>query len=288
VNDETKQALGEAVDKTVQAAEETVKRPGIKSLARLGFYSKGFLFIVIGILAILLVIGLDGGKLADATGALSTVAHRPYGKVFLIIFIAGAVGHGVWNILRGAADVDEAGNKWQGIVKRGIQIGIGIFYLGLAVSALEIVLAARVVEANSQAEETFISVALAVPLFGTLFLVALGLSVIGAGFHECYSGVTGKFRENYRLWKITGFHLKVINVLGILSFTARALLLVLMGYFFIRAAFYNTAGGAIGMDAALLTLLKSSYGRIVVLLTAVGLVCHGVLAFYEAKYRRIC
>jgi hypothetical protein len=42
------------------------------------------------------------------------------------------------------------------------------------------------------------------------------------------------------------------------------------------------------MDAALLTLLKSSYGRIVVLLTAVGLVCHGVLAFYEAKYRRIC
>jgi hypothetical protein len=128
---------------------------------------------------------------------------------------------------------------------------------------------------------------LAVPLLGALFIGLVGLGVIGAGFHECYSGVTGKFRENYRLWEITGFHLTFINVLGILSFTARALILVLMGYFFVRAAVYHNTG-AIGMDAALLVLLRSSYGRLLVLLTAIGLFCHGVLAFYEARYRRIC
>jgi hypothetical protein len=60
-----------------------------------------------------------------------------------------------------------------------------------------------------------------------------------------------------------------------------------MGYFFVRAAVYNNTG-AIGMDAALLVLLRSSYGRLLVLLTAIGLFCHGVLAFYEARYRRIC
>ncbi|MEP7213985.1 MAG: DUF1206 domain-containing protein [Acidobacteriota bacterium] len=287
MTDETKQTIGQAVEKGVEAAEEAVRLPAFRTLARLGFYSKGFLFIVIGVLAISLVVGLDGGKIADATGALSAVSQKPYGKVLLIIFVIGAIGHGAWNILRGAADIDNAGTKWQGIIKRCVAIGAGFFYLGLSVSAFEIVLASRVSDVSSHAEETFISIVLAVPLIGTLFVVLVGLGVIGAGFNECYSGFTGKFRENYRLWEITGFHLTFINILGFLSFTARAVLLVLMGYFFIRAAFYRD-GGAIGMDAALLALLRSSYGRILVLVTAIGLFCHGVLAFYEARYRRIC
>lgn len=287
MNDETKQTISEVIEKTVEAAEETVRLPRVKSLARLGFYSKGFLFIVIGVLAILLVIGLDGGKIADATGALSAVAQRPFGKVFLVIFVIGAVGHGFWNILRGAADIDDAGGGWLGILKRCIAVFIGLFYLGLSVSAFEIVLASRVSAAGSQAEETFISIVLAVPLIGGLFIALVGLGVIGAGFHECYSGLTGKFRNSYRLWEITGFHMIFINVLGVLSFTARALLLVILGFFFVRAAVYGNTG-SIGMDAALLVLLKSAYGRILVLATAVGLVCHGVLAFYEARYRRIC
>jgi hypothetical protein len=62
----------------------------------------------------------------------------------------------------------------------------------------------------------------------------------------------------------------------------------MMGYFFIRAALKTGAKGSIGMDAALLTLLGSTYGRALVIFTAAGLVAHGVLAFYEAKYRRIC
>jgi hypothetical protein len=287
VTDETKQAISEVVERSVEVAEETVRRPGFKSLARLGFYSKGFLFIVIGVLAILLVVGLDGGKIADATGALAAVSQRPFGKILLIVFIVGAVGHGAWNIIRGAADIDDAGHNWLGIIKRLVSAITGFFYLGLAISAIEIVVAVRPVDGSSQAEETFISLVLALPLLGAIFIGLIGLGVIVAGFSECYNGVTGKFRDNYRLWEINGFHLTFINVLGVLSFTARALLLVLMGYFFVRAALYNNTG-AIGMDAALLVLLRSSYGRLLVLLTAIGLFCHGVLAFYEARYRRIC
>ena len=61
-----------------------------------------------------------------------------------------------------------------------------------------------------------------------------------------------------------------------------------MGYFFLRASFNNDVKGGIGLDAALLTLLNTSYGRVLVMFTAIGLIGHGVLAFYEARYRRIC
>ncbi len=81
MNEETIDAISDAIAETVEAAEETVRHPFIKSLSRFGFYTKGVLFIVIGVLAILLVVGLQGGKITDPTGALATVAQKPFGKV---------------------------------------------------------------------------------------------------------------------------------------------------------------------------------------------------------------
>ena len=287
MNDAKEQSLGQVLDSTVESAEETVRQPAVKSLARFGFFTKGFLFIFMGGLAILLVTGERRRPVGDAAGALADIAERPYGKVLLGIFIFGALGHGFWNILRGAADVDDAGRGWQGILKRCISIGIGIFYLGLSASAFEIILAARAADSTAQTAGSFMGILLAIPIFGAMLSVFIGLGSIGAGLHECYSGLTGKYRENYRLWEISGLHHILIYVLGVLSFTARALLLVIMGYLFIEAAL-GTKAGSIGMDAALMALLSSGYGRMLVSFTAIGLICHGVLALYEAKYRRIC
>lgn len=287
MDDQTKQALSDTVEKTVEAAEEAVKQPFFKRMARFGFYAKAVLFIVIGTLAVLVTTGSDEGRVTDAVGAMSRVAQRPFGKALLFIFVLGAIGHGVWNILRGAADIDDAGTKWQGIVRRVISIIIGFFYLGLALAAMDIVLTVRVGDTSSQAEETFIAVLLAVPILGALLLFLIGIGVMGAGVHECYSGLTGKYQESYRLWEISGLHMTFITILGILSFTARALILVIMGYFFSSAALFGL-NGSIGMDASLLALVQTSYGKIVLFVTAIGLIAHGILAFYEAKYRRIC
>lgn len=287
MNDETKQAISEKIEETVEAAEETVRHPAVKWLTRFGFYTKGGLYIIIGILAILLVIGLQGGKITDPTGALGTVAQKPFGKVLLVIFIVGASGHGLWNILRGAADVDNVGKGWLGISKRIFFIGIGLFYVGLALTAWSIILSAKTSDVNSELPQTITSILLAIPL-GVIIVFIIGLSLFGASIHECYSGFSGKFRQHYRSWEINGWHGTFISIIGVLSFTARAVIFALMGYFFILAAINYNAEQAIGLDGALLTLSQSGYGKTLLFVTAVGLVCHGILAFYEAKYRRIC
>jgi hypothetical protein len=76
-------------------------------------------------------------------------------------------------------------------------------------------------------------------------------------------------------------------VLGALSFTARALLLVLVGYFFMAAAINHNPNDAAGLDGALAALAATAYGKILLFITATGLVCHGILSLYEARYRRI-
>lgn len=288
MTDETKQAVKDKIEETVEKAEETVRLPLVKKLSRFGFYTKGVLFIIIGVLAISVAVGLRGGKIADPFGALGVVAQKPFGTVLLILFVVGAIGHGLWNVLRGAADVDDAGKNWLGIVKRVFFIGIGLFYVGLALSGLSFLLFVSDSDANGQLPKTVVTILLAIPLLGVVVVFLIGLGLIGAGFHECYSGISGKYQENYRAWEIKGWHGKTITVLGVLSFTARAIILALMGWFFISAAIDYNPEEASGIDGALRFLGQNSYGEILLFITAFGLICHGVLAFYEAKYRRIC
>lgn len=282
-----KEIVSEKIEETVEAAEEIVKHPLVKTLARFGFYTKGFLFIVIGIMAILVAIGDRGGMLADPTGALATVAQFPLGKIILILFIVGAFGHGAWNILRGTADVDNAGKSWRGIATRSLAVGVGIFYLFLAWTAWDLFLTVHVTSENGAVQKTFVSILLAVPL-GAILVAVIGVGVIGAGIHECYSGITGKYQENFKMYKLQGAKRIIVNLLGYFGFVARALIFALIGYFFISAALFYDAQIAVGIDGALLTLSQTYYGKTLLFVTATGLVCHGVLSLYEARYRRIC
>jgi hypothetical protein len=279
--------LSETIEEAVEIAEEVVQHPYTKLLARLGFYTKGFLYIVIGLLAILVAVGSRDGKLAAPAGALASISQAPFGKILLIIFIVGAIGHGIWNILRGLADVDNAGGGFRGIIKRIVAVCIGIFYLILALSAWNIIVTAEVLYDDATIPKTLTAILLALP-FGVGFVALIGLITIGIGIHECYQGISGKYKENYRIYKIEHKHRRIITGLGVFSFTARALIFILIGYFFVSAAVNFNADQAIGLDGALLALAQSYYGKSVLFVTAAGLVCHGVLSLYEAHYRRIC
>ena len=287
MNDETKQAVVETIEQTVEKAEEIVSHPYTKKLAEFGFYTKGFIFIVIGILALMVAFGQKGGELTDPTGALTVIAQFTFGKILLIIFVVGALSHGVWNILRGAADVDNAGKSWQGIIKRCVAVGAGILYISLAWTALTIITAANVTVQNGGVQKSITAIILAFPL-GAILVFLIGLTVIGAGFNECYRGVSGKFKEDFRLYELRGNKRRIVGVLGALSFTARAVIYGLMGYFFIVAAVYADADEAVGIDGALLILARTYYGKTLLFIAATGLICHGVLSLYEARYRRIC
>jgi hypothetical protein len=288
VNDATKRAATAVVHAASDVADIAVRRPWVKTLAQFGFYAKGFLFIVIGCLAVAAVMGVRGAGLEDPRGALAIVATTYYGTILLLLFVIGAVGHGIWNILRGLTDVDALGSKWFAIVARVFQVLLGLFYLGLAISSLGLLLSAGVAAGPSQVEETVVSTVLAVPLLGAGLIGLIGLGLVGAGFVECFNGLSGRYQNNYRKWQMKGFHGKFITSVGILSFSARAVLLAVLGYIFLRASFYNGVNEAIGLDAALFTLLDTSHGKWLVSIAGVGLIGHGILAFYEARFRRLC
>ncbi len=286
MNTGAKQAVIETTEKTEEAAEEAVRNPFIKSFSRFGFYAKGALFLVIGVFGIFLTAGIRGGKITDPIGAMSAVAQVPFGKPLLIVFILGALGHGMWNILRGAADVDNAGTGFKGIIARIASVGIGIFYFVLAVTAAYVVFSSPVPKTSGEVEETLTAILLAIP-YGAIFVFFIGLGFFAAAGHESYSGITGKFRDNYKNWEINPSLNRLVFILGSVSFSVRALIYLLIGYFFLRAAWMSDPKQAEGLDGALLALAQNQFGGILLTLASIGLICHGVLAFFEAKYRRV-
>lgn len=287
MDDKTKETIKETAKKAEEFAEEAVERPWVKALSKIGFIAKGVLFVVIGLSAILLAAGLRGGRIADPIGAMSAVAQYRHGWLLLVLLAVGAIGHGLWNVLRGVADIDETGKGIKGIIARSASVGIGIFYFILAGIAFSIIITPSTPEANGEGERWVAWVFLSIPL-GALIILFIAFGFWGAAANECYSGVTGKFQENYKSWKLGPKTEIVVRILGIISFTTRAVLYVLVGYFFFLAANLNDAEQAEGIDGALLALAQSSYGSIMLFVCGFGLVCHGVLAFFEAKYRRIC
>ena len=118
-------------------------------------------------------------------------------------------------------------------------------------------------------------------------MALIGIGIIVGGLNELYSGLTGKYQESFKIRVLSDVQRRIITFLGVLSFTARALILVMMGCFFIAAAFYYNPNEAAGVDRALAILAQQSYGKILLFITAAGLLCHGILSLYEARFRRV-
>ncbi len=287
MNKENQGNLSEKIEKTVKLAEKTARKPFTKILAGFGFVTKGVLFLVIGSLAALAAIGAESGNVTGAQGALATVAQMPFGRILLIIFIIGAIAYGGWNILRGVADIDNDGTGTIGVSKRIFAAGLGIFYLFLSFTASWILLISSVVSesADDEVSQNLTAILLALPL-GVILVFLIGLGVLIAAFYELYSAISRKFLGNFEIEEITPLFYKLLITVGIISFLARSLLMALIGYFFMTAAINYDPQEVIGLDGALTTLARQTYGKIILFFTAFGLICHGILSILEAKFRR--
>ena len=95
------------------------------------FIPKDFCLSSSGFWRLCVAIGLARRRISRSDRRTDgTIAQKPFGKILLIIFIVGAVGHGVWNILRGVADVDNAGTNWREL-SNGWFLSVSEFFISV-------------------------------------------------------------------------------------------------------------------------------------------------------------
>src|SRR5258706_605840 len=106
----TKQA-GQAV---LAEAKHKVAAPWVIWLERLGFATRGLIYVVIGVLALQLAASAGGGA-TSPTSAIAVIGRQAYGKVFLAVIAAGLVGYALWGFVRAFLDPLGRGSDTDGL-----------------------------------------------------------------------------------------------------------------------------------------------------------------------------
>jgi len=265
---------------TKQAAKKAENSTAVEWLARLGLASRGIVWLVVGLLAGQVALG-DNAK-ADKNGALGAIRDKPFGELLLVVLVVGFLGYAAWRLLEGAVghtDQDEGRKRW---TKRGTSLFRGLVYLGLAVSTLKFLiggggkdntqpLTARVMKATGGRELVFLA----------------GAGVIAGGIAMVVRAFKQKFEDKLDMSAMPAGLRSATSLLGTAGIASRGFVFALIGVFLVDAAVRFDPNKAKGLDASLKTLAQQPFGRLLLLVAALGLLAFSLWSFIEARYRKI-
>ena len=255
------------------AAREAGNSKVVEWGARLGYITVGVIHLLIAWIALKVAWGIGGGsKKADTSGALQTLSSSGGGIVLLWICVVGFLLLAVWQLFEAALGFGETADRLKAAAK-------GVTYLFFAWSTFKVGQGASS-SAEKQTED-FTAGLMGSP-GGRLLVGVVGLVVLGIAGYHVYKGWTKKFledlRENPGQWAVTA---------GRIGYIAKGIALVIVGFFFLVAAWKADPDKAQGLDGALKTLKDAPFGPFLLTLVAAGIAAYGVYSFARSRYARV-
>jgi hypothetical protein len=256
-------------------------RNTLEAMARLGHAARGAVYCLVGGLALLAAIG-SGGQTGGSRSALQTLLEQPFGRVLLAVIALGFVFFATWRAVEAITDADRRGTSWKGVAIRGAHLGSAVIYVGLALSAVNLMLG-RGGGGDDQAAKDWTAWLMAQP-FGPWLTGLVGTGIAAAGVRYGIKACRGAVTHGLQCSRDAA---KWIRPLGRLGFAARGVVFLLIGGFLIVAAVHSRAAEAKGIGGALRTLQAQPYGSLLLGITALGLFAFGVFGVVEGVFRRI-
>jgi len=247
--------------------------------ARLGYASRGLVYVLLGGLAVLAAFGA-GGDTSGKQGVLVTVLTQPLGWIWLSLIALGLGFFAAWRLMESITDADSRGTNPKGIAVRATHFGSGLLYLGLSAFAVSLALGWAASGEDGQTAKDWTAWLMSKP-FGSWLVMLAGLGFAGAGLGFLWKGWRGKFQ------KLAARSMPAIVNMGRMGYAARGIVYLLIGGFLILAGWHNNPQEAQGLGGALSSLQHWHYGWMLLGLTALGLVAYGAFGIAEAVYRRI-
>ncbi len=257
-----------------QATFQANEHPVVEWGARLGYAILGVLHLLIGYIAIKVAWGIGGGsKEADTSGALKTLANSTTGPVLLWIGVVGFVLLAVWNITEGIVRRQDKSDLGKLVAK-------GVMYAFFAWTTFKIVALGE--NSNSEQKTEGFAASLMGNGLGRLVVALIGLVVLGVAGYHVYKGWKKKFLEDLEehpgQWAVRA---------GQVGYIAKGVALVVVGIFFVYAAWTADPEKTQGLDGALKTFKDAPGGSVLLTLVALGIAAYGIYSFARARYAKL-
>ena len=253
-------------------------------LGRVGLAAKGVSFAIVAVLALDVALRHEG-RTQDRQGALRAIADEPYGVWLLGALAAGFAAYALWRFVQAFLDRDHEGHGVKGLGKRASFVGRGVLYGGLFLSTMSVLLGNG--EGGGRNQEDRATAGVLEQPAGRWLVIAIGIAVAAVGVYNGYRAVTRKFEKKLRLDELSRGARRAVTTVGVLGHLARFTVFSIIGWFLVQAALDFNPREAVGLDGALAKVVEQPYGRWLLFTVAAGILCYGVYAAVESRYRRV-
>lgn len=265
------------VSRSVRQASDSSAMSG---LARFGLAVRGFIYLLIGWLALQIAFGHRGQE-ANQRGALATVAQHSYGEALLWVLGFGFAAYALWRLSEAAfgtaAEGRRTGPRVQSLVR-------GVVYAGFAVSTFAFIAGTSKQTQNQQQVST--TARLMRHGYGRWAVGVAGVIVVLVGLGMVVEGVRKKFEKQLRMNELRGATRTVVISLAVIGTTARGVVFGVAGALVVTAAVRFQPSKSTGLDGALRTLAHHAYGPWLLGALALGLIAFGLYGLASARYAK--
>lgn len=253
----------------------------ITFFARMGYAARGIVYLLVGGLATLAVFG-QGGQTEGSEGALQWVLGAPLGSVLLGVIAVGLLGYSMWRSIQAAKDPDNHGTDVKGLAIRASLLVSAVTHILLAFFAAKLIFTFGDSSGDGGSQGTA-DWLMSLP-FGRWLVGGVGLVLIAAGVAHAIKGWKTKFDKYFDMparkqswaYPVCRFGLAV-----------RGLVFVIIGGFFLLAAYQVNPEKAGGTAEMFTTLREQPFGPWLLAFVAIGLFAFGAYSVLEAVYRRV-
>lgn len=250
-------------------------------VARLGYASRGIVYLLIGGLATLAAFD-QGGKTTGSKGALAQLLTAPMGNVLLGTLALGLISYALWRCVQAFTDTDHHGRSPKGLTIRASLAISAVTHTLLAIFAIKLILTLGN-NSNSGGSAGTASWLMTQP-YGRWLVGAVGIVMISAGVAHGVKGARAQFDRHFDMPRKTQRWAYPICRFGLAS---RGLVFMATGTFFLMAAYHVNPEEAGGIKEVFDTFRQQPFGTPLMALVAIGLFAFGSYSILEAFYRRV-
>ena len=264
-------------------------RPSLVRIARLGWFAKGLVYLLAGVLAASLatrslrwstpqVVGE-----ASPTGAIEEVSSLAGGRVLLYALGVGLILYSAWRLY---TTFGRGGIGAEALAKR---IGYGfsaILYLTFALTSFALAKHPRA-NPNGNTKVSDITKRIMDQNLGRWIIGVFGVIGIAVGLYRFRKGLTGDVEDELNLSAVSANRRRLLHRLGVFGEIGRGVAIALIGFFLLRAAMTVNAQEATGLDGALRRLAIQTWGALVVGTVGLGFVAYGIFCLLTFTHRQL-
>ncbi len=263
-------------------------RRHVRPLARVGCAAVGTMYVLVGGVALIALTG-HLTEYADTSRIPQLLVERvPGGAAIVWTLAAGAAAYGAWRVLQALSDPYGVGTDRFGRLTRVGIAASGAAYGFLAWSAARSALAppgaAR--DAAEQGQQQLVARVLNWPA-GPWLVALAGLAVAAVGLVQFWYVIRQSYAHDIHITPHTRSAERAIAALAAYGYSARGVLLCVIGYFLLRSAVSQNPSAVGDTDTAFDFIGGGVVGDTAFAVVAIGTIAYGLFMYANAWLYRL-